>query len=123
MSYEFYKILHILGIMLLFTTLGGLSAVAWSTRGSEFPAATRKLLSAAHGTAMLIIIVAGFGLMAKKGIMTGWPMWIFVKLGVWLALGAALTLILRMREFAKVWFFLVPVLGAVAAGFAIYQPH
>lgn len=123
MSYEFYKILHFFGIMLLLTALGGLIAQAWLGQGQSSSPRSPKLFAIVHGIALLVIFVAGFGLMAKKGLVTGmWPLWIFGKLGVWLLLGAALAMIRRMPQLAKVWFFVVPILGATAAVLALYQP-
>jgi len=124
MSYEFYKILHFLGIMLLFTSLGGLVLQSWLSKPDGPLPGAKKMLAISHGVALLIIFVAGFGLMAKKGLMSGgWPLWIFVKLGVWLVLGAALGFIRRKPDLAKLWFFLVPILGAIAAAFAVTQPR
>src|SRR5690606_42133901 len=108
MSYEFYKILHFLGIMVLFTSLGGLVLQSWLSKPDGPLPGAKKMLAISHGVALLIIFVAGFGLMAKKGPMSGGsPLWIFVKLGVWLVPGAALGLIPRKPDLAKLGSFLV----------------
>jgi len=122
MSYSFYKVLHLLGIMVLLSSLGGL--VIQGLLGATSNSRVRKLLAASHGVALLVVFVAGFGLMARKGIVSGtWPLWIFAKLAIWLLFGASLTLVRRTPSLATVWFFVVPLLGAAAASFAIYQPQ
>lgn len=124
MPYEFYKVLHLLGIMAFFACLGG--AVVLGLRGGDARdvAPLRKLLMIGHGVALLVIFVAGFGLMAKRGIMGagGWPLWIFIKLGLWALLGASVTIIRRTTEMGRVWLFLWPLVGAAAAWVALTKP-
>lgn len=85
---------------------------------------TRKLLMAMHGTALLIILAAGFGLMARKGIGHGggWPGWLYGKLGIWVVFGASIAFVRRAGEKATMWLILLPLLGAVAAWLAVNQP-
>lgn len=123
MSYEFYKVVHLLGILLLFTALGGSAMLALRGGTDEERKPFRKLLMATHGTALLIIFVAGFGLMARKGMMgAGWPGWIYVKLGVWLVLGGAVTYVRKQPQLGKIWYFVFPLIGAVAAYSAVFKP-
>ncbi len=126
MSPEFYKVLHILGIMLMFCTLGGLAMLSWQTRGAQAVkdevTAARKRLTMLHGIAMLVILVAGFGLMAKLGMMKGWPVWIYGKLAIWLLFGAAATAVRKLADHGKLWIGLLPLLGAIAAYLAVVHP-
>lgn len=121
MPYEFYKVLHLLGILVLFTAMGGLAMVTLRGGTDEEKKAARKPLMILHGVALLVIFVAGFGLMAKMGMMqSGWPTWIFGKLGVWLALGGAIAML--KRPMGNTWYLVLPALGAVAAALAVYKP-
>ena len=86
MSYETYKVLHLLGIMLLFACLGGLAILTLRGGEDRDVAPLRKLLTIGHGVSLLVVFVAGFGLMARIGIMKGWPTWIYAKLALWLML-------------------------------------
>ena len=82
----------------------------------------RKVLSMAHGIALLVVFVAGFGLMARLGIMSGWPTWIYVKIALWLVLGGAVVLVRRTPELGRVWLILLPLVGAGAAWVAFTHP-
>ncbi len=126
MSFEFYRVLHIFGIVLLFCVLGGLAVFASLTRDAkaESPehATTRKRLSMLHGIAMLVILVAGFGLMAKSGLMSTWPTWIFGKLAIFVILGGALQFVRRSGQLGRAWLILLPLVGGVAAALAVFKP-
>lgn len=122
MSYETYKAIHLLGILLLFTALGGSAMLALRGGDDAQVRPYRKMLAATHGVALLVVFVAGFGLMARLGIMTGWPLWIWVKLGVWLALGAVVVIIRRKPELGRAWYVVLPLIGSIAAYVAITKP-
>ncbi len=79
MSYEFYKVLHVFSALLLFTSLGTLAASARSDSGQ-----LKKLAGIAHGVALAVIFVAGFGLMARLGMFGAIPVWAWLKIGLWL---------------------------------------
>lgn len=121
MPYEFYKVLHLLAILVLFTAMGGLAMVTLRGGTDEELKAARKPLIILHGVALLVIFVAGFGLMAKLGMMqSGWPKWIFGKLAVWLVLGGAVAML--KRPMGNTWYLILPVVGAVGAALAVYKP-
>lgn len=122
MPYEFYKVVHLLGIMILFATLGGLAILALRGGDDREAAPIRKLLTIGHGVALLVVFVAGFGLMARIGIMKGWPTWIYAKLALWLVLGGAVALIRRTPQLGKVWLFVLPLVGGAAAWVAVTHP-
>lgn len=127
MSFEFYRVVHIFGIVLLFCALGGLAVYASLTRdakGSETPeqTTTRKRLAMLHGIAMLVILVAGFGLMAKSGLMKSWPTWIYGKLAIFVVLGAALQYVRRTGQLGRAWLVLLPLVGGLAATLAVFKP-
>jgi len=81
MDLQFYRLLHLGGLVALFAALG-----AMTLRGKDQKAS--KLASMLHGLAILAMLVAGFGLLAKLGITDfPWPVWVFAKFGIWLILG------------------------------------
>jgi hypothetical protein len=112
MSLEFYKWIHLLGLMMLFCGLAGL----WGSRSMG------RSLSLLHGIGMLFLLVGGFGMMARMGIVQGWPGWIYVKLCVWLALGAGIALAKRKSHWGMKLIGLWIGLGALAAYMGIFKP-
>lgn len=121
LSYSAYKIVHITGILLLFCALGALSALSAHGVLAEGGRA-RKFASAAHGTALLIVLVGGMGLLARLGMNGPWPMWVWLKIALWVIMGALIVVIRRVGTGAGILLFLFPLLGAVAAFLAVYKP-
>jgi len=85
MSYTFYSSLHLLSLFSLALILGCLWGLY--TQPGYNPK-IRSLLLSLHGIFMFFILLAGFGLIAKIQLDFPWPAWIYLKLIVWLALGA-----------------------------------
>jgi hypothetical protein len=115
-----YKTVHIFGALLLFMALGGSAAMQTVAR-DRVPAGLRRLLGALHGTALLLLLVAGFGMMARLGLMAQWPPWIFLKIVVWLLLGGSVALQRRLGAWNQAFFVILPLLGLLAAAAAIYH--
>ena len=121
-SYQFYKTFHIIGAFTLMAMLGGI-AVHVLNGGTRQSNAGRALLAALHGVALVVMLVAGFGLMARLNMMqTGWPGWVYVKLGVWILMGGMGTIIYRKPSMAKAILVLLPLLGGLAVYMAVYKP-
>lgn len=120
MTYATYKILHLAGILAVMTALGGLAFHAHNG-GERSSARARGVLAALHGAGLIVILVAGFGALAKLGT-RGVPGYIWAKLLIWLALGAAIAAPYRKPQLAVHLLWLVPALGTVAAWLAISKP-
>lgn len=122
MSYEVYKLLHVLGILLLFVALGGVTLHAWNG-GTREGNRGRKAVATMHGFGLLLIILAGFGMIARRGYMEGGlPGWVWGKFLVWLVAGGIFYLPYRRPESATHIFWLLPLLGVVAGSFAVFKP-
>lgn len=121
MSYEFYKVLHIASVMGLFVALGALAVLA---NHADADKAKRRPFVIAHGVAMVLIIVAGFGALARLGMPqpASWPAWVWAKVAIWLLFGGALTAIRQARTSATVWVVVLPLLGLLAAYLAVAKP-
>ena len=117
MSYEFYKVLHVFAALLLFSALGSL-AVARIGQGEGM----RRLAGIAHGIALVILFVAGFGLLARLGMFGEIPGWAWSKIGVWLLLGLASLLLRRRPEWAASVWLAVAALGGIAIWLAVHKP-
>ena len=121
MPIEFYKVLHLIGIFTVILSLGGMCLHVISGGTRDF--AGRKWAAIFHGVGLLIVFVAGFGLLAKEGItQAGMPGWVIGKLVIWLILGGAPALIYRQPKMAKLFWILILAFSAVAAWLAIYKP-
>lgn len=117
MSYEFYRVLHVFAIILLFTSLGTLAATAGTTSSQ-----LRRLAGVAHGVALVIVLVAGFGLLARLNMFGAIPNWAWAKFGLWLILAMAVVPLRRKPEWAVVIWTGLPILGGLAAWLAITKP-
>ncbi len=119
MPYQFYKVLHLAGVFLILVSLAGV--IFHTISGGTKANAARRLAAITHGVGMLILFVAGFGLLAKLGIHWPWPGYIFVKFGLWLLMGGLLALAYRPGMVRLLWF-VVPLVAVLAGFLAIYKP-
>jgi hypothetical protein len=124
MSHPFYNVVHIIGIILAMSALGGAAFYALAGGTWEKGTRPRRLLALLHGVGLFLVLLGGFGMLARLGIMHGggFPGWIWVKLTVWVLLAGALFLPRRRPAPAAPLLFALPVLGGLAAYMAIYKP-
>lgn len=120
LSHPIYKVIHLLGVLLLVCGLGGLWAMA-AAATEESRRAARKLVLATHGTAMFLILFAGFGMLARLGISGSWPLWVWIKVGIWVLLGGLPVLLKRRQTPVGILFFVTPILAAIAAWAAVFH--
>ena len=117
-SYLLFKLVHLLGIMLLFASVGGVAGMAAAGRAGD-----ARLARMLHGIALLLIFFAGFALLSSLGMSSprSWGAWVWIKLAVWALLGGSLALARRERH-ARWVLLALPLLGAVAAWAALVKP-
>jgi hypothetical protein len=119
MSYEFYKVLHVLGIVLVFMALGA-QAFHGANGGSKDTNKVAGLVMGTHGLGLLLLLVAGFGMLAKiQSMSAGLPGWLHPKLLIWVLIGAAPVLLNRKPELGKIMWFVLPLLALGGAYFGI----
>ncbi len=78
MDYHFYKIAHLTGISVLALGVGGMMA------GGE----KRKTFAMLQGIGLLVMLITGFGLLAKLKFTPYLPPFAIVKVVLWLLIGA-----------------------------------
>lgn len=114
LSPEIYKLVHVLGLLLVFLSLGGIAmhAINGGTRDTN---RGRRLVVITYGTGLLLILFGGFGWLGASGIMkAGMPLWVWAKLLIWLAIGGLLALPGRKPELGRPVWYLAPLLGLLA---------
>lgn len=121
MSYETYKLIHYTGIFLATSALAGLAFVSTVAKSfADHP--WRKMAVMAHGIGLFLVLLGGFGMLARLGLTAGLPGWVIGKLGIWLLLGGALVVAKRAPRLAlPLW--LGTVFASVAAAYlALSKP-
>jgi hypothetical protein len=116
---EVYKLLHIFGLMLSMVAIGGL-ALHGMNGGDRESNKARALASSTHGIGLALVLVGGFGMLAKMG--GGFPPWVAGKLVIWLLLGAALMPLMRKPALGRLMWMTIPVVALVAGALGIYKP-
>jgi hypothetical protein len=119
MSYEFYKIIHLLGLSMVVMSLGGIMLFAING-GQKVSNSFRKGVMITHGVGLVLLLVAGFGMLARLQIHS-FPGWVVGKVIIWLALGAFVGFAYKQNLARKLWV-VVPLLVVVAAALAIVKP-
>lgn len=123
LSHQFYNVVHVVGIVLLVAALGGMTVHAMEG-GTRATSRARRVVLSMHGAGLLLVLLGGFGMLARLGHLhgTAFPGWVWVKLAVWVAFGALAAVPYRRPELARPVLLALPVLGGLAAYMAIYKP-
>ncbi|MEO6596360.1 MAG: hypothetical protein ABIP94_16545 [Planctomycetota bacterium] len=115
MSPETYRLLHVVGVLLLFLGLGGILGSGGREAGKA-----STLFLAMHGIGLLTMLVAGIGFAHKKEI--GWPNWLLAKIACWVLIGALPFLVRGGVLPRSIAILLVVAIGATAAWLARAHP-
>jgi len=118
MSYQFYKILHVFGLSLLFLGFGWL-LVSLRLKSQEI---SKKWGFIFHGLGLITMFVSGFGLAARLDMFQNLAAWIHLKITIWVLLGLSVVLLKRLSRF---WLLNLPIillLTLAAMYTAVYKP-
>ena len=123
MPYQVYKLIHFLGIfsLLISVAIAGAHALRGGSRADN---PHRRTLAIVHGLASFLILLGGFGMLARLNIVQGGglPGWVWGKIVIWLLAGASLGVVYRSAGLARAVVVGVPLLAVIAAYFALYKP-
>jgi hypothetical protein len=117
MPYQFYQIIHLIGVFMVFIAYGGL--IVRSATGSQ-DKGLRRLGGITSGIGLLLILVGGFGLLARLNY--GWPTWVLIKIAIWVALGGMIVLINRKPQLSQVLWWTTILLGVAALMLVVLKP-
>ncbi len=120
--YGIYRQLHLGGLFALFMALGAIAlhVVNGGTRASN---TGRKLIASLHGIALFIVLLGGFGMLARLKLAEGGlPTWIYLKLAIWGVMAAMGGLMYRSPKVARWMLVALPVLGGIASYIAVTKP-
>jgi hypothetical protein len=118
----FYKNLHLFGLFLSMTSIGGI-AIHAANGGTKASSSTRMLTASVFGVGMLMVMAGGFGQAARLGLSNTslFPNWLWAKIAIWFLVAILSVLPYRIRALATPVYLLVPLLGGLAAYLAIYH--
>ena len=119
-GYYIYKLIHLIGVLIVFLSIGGL--ILYAVGGAEREHPWRKRLFISHGTGIFLVLLGGFGLLVKIGILWPWPGWVAIKLTIWVILAALPGGIVRTPSLAKYLWWLTLLLGASAIYLVLQKP-
>lgn len=112
MPVTFYHVLHLVSLFCLF----GATFSAFAAPEPE----RRKSLLAASGIASLLVLISGFGLLAK--LQVGFPVWILVKLVCWFVVSGLAGVAFRKRALVRPLTILTVALSLTAVVMVYYRP-
>ncbi|MGJ8723865.1 MAG: hypothetical protein ACSHYB_04850 [Roseibacillus sp.] len=101
-----YKIIHLAGVVILF---GALGAGVYTASSKD-----NKLAGILHGISLVLILVSGFGLVAKIWD-NQFTWWVIAKLVIWLLLGGSYALAKKRLLPENTAFAFILGLGVIAA--------
>lgn len=118
LSITVYNFIHIVGLIMIFTALGGAATFA-ANGGAKENNTWRKKIAITHGVGLFLMLLGGFGMLARLQIHFPWPGWITAKFIIWLVLGGCIALSYRKPVPA---FALAIAAGIAAAFLALWKP-
>lgn len=111
MSPQTYHILHLLGLIFVFIGFGGLLSSEGAKKAMKW-----------HGIGLVISLVSGFGMLAKLGMMSAMPKWVWIKIALWLVLGFLPVLAKRRVIAAPVVVLIAALIGVGLACLGYLKP-
>jgi len=113
---KIYLLLHLVGVMMTFIGFGAL--IARATLAPDH-VGVRKLGSITSGIGLFLILLGGFGMLARL-YDNQFFWWVIVKIVIWVALGGLTAVVNRQPKLSKPLFFVIIILGAIAGYLGIH---
>lgn len=111
MTLQTYHVIHLIGLIFVFIGFGGLLSQDGARKAMMW-----------HGIGLVISLVSGFGMLAKMGIMGSMPVWVWIKIALWLVLGFLPVLAKRRVLPAKGVVLIAAIVGACLGYLGYMKP-
>lgn len=111
MTLQTYHFIHLIGLIFVFIGFGGLLSQDGARKAMMW-----------HGIGLVISLVSGFGMLAKMGIMGSMPVWVWIKIALWLVLGFLPVLAKRRVLPAKGVVLIAAIVGACLGYLGYFKP-
>jgi hypothetical protein len=129
MNEQIYKVIHFVGIFMIFLSLGGIM-VHMINGGTKAGNKWRVSAALTHGLGLFLVLLGGFGMLARYGKMgeaakemySITAPWMIGKLIIWVIFGGVLMLVYRAPGMNKVLWWVLIILGGIAACLGIFKP-
>ena len=120
MSYNFYLFLHISGLILMVSALFG--AIVYGHATEVLSIKWRKAFGMMHGIGLMIMFIAGFGLLARLQLPFPFPGWVWVKIVLWFIIAFLISFAFKAKlPSRQLWIIALAVL-ILSAGLAVFKP-
>jgi len=119
-SYEIYKFIHLTGLAITVFSLGALALQMLNQKTAEFK--NKKAIAIGHGLGLFMLLLGGFGMLARLGLARDMPTWVWIKIVIWLLVGAILVPMKRKPQWGSWLWIAVLALVSAAAWVAIFKP-
>jgi uncharacterized membrane protein len=120
-SLEVYKMLHFVAIFAVVMVLGGIGFMAFISRYQDHP--WRKAAAIIHGIGVFLILLSGFGMLARLGLTSGLPNWVIVKIAMLVFVAGVLMPLKRLPKLSFVFLTLVLIAVTFAGYVGSFKPE
>lgn len=117
-SFAVYKLIHLIGLFSLFFAAG----VLYRQFREEGGPGSLKSAGYFGGVGMFLILLGGFGMLARLEIHGGFPGWIYAKLALWTIAALMLGAVLRQKLGGGAVSHAFFIVGAAAGFLALWKP-
>lgn len=120
MNILIYTWIHIISIVLL--VIGFSSLITVKIAKEEYVAGLRKMGAIFQGTGLVLLLISGFGMMARLNLKMAESGWLHPKLLIWLLLGFGIVALKKAWLPSKVAYAVLIILVGAAAYLGIFKP-
>jgi hypothetical protein len=118
--YLFYKNIHLIGVFMILMAVGGL--LLHCITGGTQEHSWRRPVAITHGVGLLLVLLGGFGMLARIGLSWPWPGWVTAKVIIWMLFGGLVGVIFRRPVLARSLWWVAIALAGLAAYLAGHKP-